>query len=171
MKVYVSCPIVVPMATLGLILKELNKNPDILAVAHARGSSYTTKNLQDSEAVIIVHPDNRFKFSVQTLPIGVLKEFNLAKELNKKVFICYFPQGSDTPGFYSTEFNNATLTGIPGTSASLFSMAEIFNSPEDCPIFNEVEVEQAISDVMLVIKHMTFEEKNSNKKALALLIS
>lgn len=133
MKVYVSCPMVVPQTTLDKILKELNASNDILASAHARGGMYTTRNLEESEAIVIVHPENKFKFNQRTLPNGVLKEFNMARLLAKKLYLCYFPQsGNNVPYFYSIDYevNNGNISGIAGTSGSLFSMAENLNNKD-----------------------------------------
>ena len=82
MKVYVSCPMVVPQTTLDEILKELNASNDILASAHARGGMYTTRNLEESEAIVIVHPDNKFKFNQRTLPNHILQAQNRRNTLN-----------------------------------------------------------------------------------------
>lgn len=144
MKVYVSCPMVVPQTTLDKILKELNASNDILALAYPRGEMYTTRNLEESDALVIVHPENKFKFNQRTLPNGVLKEFNRARLLAKKIYLCYFPQtGNNVPYFYSIDYEvtNGNISGIAGTSGSLFSMAENANN-KDYDICAAEEVEK-----------------------------
>lgn len=147
MKVYVSCPIVVSKITLDTILKNLNSDKNITASAYIRGEKYMLTKLEESDAIVIIHPDNKFNFNLHTLPSGVLKEFHLAKAFSKEIFLCYFPKSeNNVPYFYSIDYNenSNTITGIAGTSGSLFSMAEDLYAKQDSknidnkPVFSEL---------------------------------
>lgn len=133
LRVYISFPMVLSSALLDTICNDL-KTDGILGVYHTRGGVYSPSKLHTSDVVIIVHPENKFKFSLNSLPNGVKREYNLARAQGKKVFLCYIPQHSNTPCFYETEEVNGRIEGLAGTTGVIYSMNDNIKAPK--PISN-----------------------------------
>jgi len=123
---YISIPVAVKNRD-GLLLDiiaSLNKiESSLRCTAWKPGFTYEASLLLSSDVFIFVHQENRFKFNLQSLPCGVLREYFKAKELDKKIFLAY-KTVSDGIKFYDIDETNDIVSGIVGSTSSLYNYLE-----------------------------------------------
>ena len=121
-KVYISCPIIVSTTTLETIRKRAEEaNNTIVKIWNRDSWSYDPDMLNESEDIIIVHPNNKFKFPVRELPTGVLSELRRAFALHKNIYLAYQNTAREF-NFYEVEFSEGGnfLSAIVGTTGTYF---------------------------------------------------
>jgi hypothetical protein len=120
-KVYISCPVSISQNQLKDIRLAACKNNTINAYYWQRNGSksYSTDLVTTADAVVIVHPNNSFKFDKLSLPVGVLKEYNLAVKFNKPIYLAY--QSSYGWNMYEIEDLLGRIEARSGTSNTYYN--------------------------------------------------
>lgn len=86
------------------------------------GDTYKESLVHDADIFMLWHPDNKFDFTMDSLPAGIVKELKLAIRESKKLLLIYRNKDR-TLGFYDIDKTdlecNYHVRGIPGTSRGL----------------------------------------------------
>lgn len=121
-RVYISCPISVPEATLRKVEDHIDCQAGFISSYWERGSTYTDTALKTADAVVFMFPNNNFSTYLDHLPSGVKKELKLAVKLCKPIFVAY-RKVDDTIGIYDMEIcDNNFISAIKGTCDNTFNI-------------------------------------------------
>ena len=164
--IYISCPILISQAELTTILSTIIKKTSCHVKHWGRKSSYDQLMVNNAKAIVIVHPYNRFEFSINSLPAGVLNEFKRAKSSNIPIYLAYKNVGGEY-NTYEIGFDTGEniMCGIPGTTTSLF---EYMNNKNDSSIAGKIE-EYYMADITTSKINEKTSEKTTDKRLLLLI--
>jgi hypothetical protein len=97
-------------------LKKINED---LSIEFWRPGFMYKDHVSNTDVFVFTHPTNGFKFNKESLPSGVIREYERAKALGKKILLAY-RTASDGIKFYEIDDSNHFISGIVGTTNSLF---------------------------------------------------
>lgn len=123
-KIFISAPLSVEWSTVAN-LATMIKNKGYKVFYWDRYAKYNPMELDTSDAVVFILPNNQMSCSYNELPIGLKTELARAFSLDKKIYVARasrFPTDSD-PGFsiYNAQTNGKWIQGIDGTSNYMFA--------------------------------------------------
>lgn len=88
-KYYISCPVTVDRATLDTyrdLLNEMGAEP----ISWSKGTPYTHQDdVDECDGFVLVLPDNRFRISLEELPMGCKRELTRAIKAKRKLYLAY----------------------------------------------------------------------------------
>ena len=85
----------------------------------SQGKTYDPWCVKKCDVFFFMHPENRFEFHVQSLPIGVKKEYEQAKNLKKEIFLLYKTKDGNICPFRIRDYSGI-IKGIPGSTGELY---------------------------------------------------
>jgi hypothetical protein len=89
------------------------------------GWIYDKQSVAKADIFVFMHPNNKFKFNIATLPVGVLREYLLAKTLGKRIYLAYKTTDGYIRYYDFSEIDNI-ISGIAGTTHSLATFLETY---------------------------------------------
>lgn len=102
-KIWISCPISVSMGKLAAFKEYLERHfPQV--DTWDRESEYSGRDLDSSDAVAFILPDNGFRYNVENLPVGLKSELKRARDGGKKILIGYYRATSKEWAIYDAKF-------------------------------------------------------------------
>ena len=113
--IYISCPIAVKQSIFDEYIDLINEHDNFVARYWERGTGYSEKYFDGSDAFVFVLPDNKFKAANHELPIGLKRELARAYALGKKIFVGYQTKSGEY-AIYSAITNGQYIEGVPGTT-------------------------------------------------------
>ena len=127
-KVYISVPISVDWNTVTSFYRKL-VNGGFEVSVWDRKSKYDQREFDNSEAVVFLLPNNKFKAMVGELPIGVMSELSRAYAQCKKIYIGY-----ETPAgefnIYDSDTDGRSIRALKGTANNLLELKKQYRSAE-----------------------------------------
>lgn len=89
------------------------------------GWIYDQQSVAKADIFVFMHPDNKFKFNIVTLPNGVLREYLSAKALSKKIYLAY-KTADGCIRYYDFSETGSVISGLPGTTHNLATFLETY---------------------------------------------
>ena len=128
MKAYISCSIPVAQSTLELVaikLGDLGHSP----TWWARGTAYTEDKLREADIFVIMSMSggNTFDYPLDSMTAGCKKELELAKSLNKPLYMAYWKNGT-VLNIYPIVMKHLEDGRVLGQSGVYLKKSEIINS-------------------------------------------
>jgi len=111
-KIWISCPISVSVGKLAAF-KEYLEHHFSQVDCWNRVSEYNGRDLDSSDAVVFMLPNNEFRYGIENLPVGLKSELKRARDGKKKILIGYYRQTSKAWAVY-----DAKLTRKPSYSGA-----------------------------------------------------
>lgn len=142
LKVYISCPMSVPIERLETYAKEILKmGADV--EYWARGTTYTNYALKRADVMVVLLEKNAWKASMSTISRGTCSEIRTAWEEEIDVYLAYI-NGQNEYAIYDTTQINGMLTGVAGTSDKFRKMVEQWNKGLLSPSERTEQLKQAV---------------------------
>lgn len=116
-KIYFSIPVSMDWDTASRCMKQLEGKFDVRY--WTRNTPYSQKHLDECDAFVIMLPGNAWTFERKNLPIGLLRELEIAVRLGKKVYITYKSTYNTEAAIYEAEVDKTRIQGISGTSGNI----------------------------------------------------
>ena len=123
-KIFISAPLALDWSTVTRF-KSLLKKKGFEVKCWDRKHYYDESLLNESDAVVFLLPDNSFKCSESSLPIGLRAELSRAYALDKPLFVGYIRSSDGQAAIYEAEYNGKFIGGKPSTADSLFNFEDI----------------------------------------------
>ena len=129
-KIYISIPYSIPDVYYLRIINEIkNKYSTFAEITYydRHGKKrYTDDLIGDADYLIVAHPNNKFKYDTQSLPVGVKSELERFIKLGRDldVYGIYSPITNDAINVYHINFNDITYNNvelITGTTSGLYN--------------------------------------------------
>lgn len=137
--IYISCPISISQNYLDQIYHKLNDFGSLINPYYwERDSKYDKDNIKVCDAIVIVHPNNAFKYDINSLPVGIQKEINKALDLDKKVFGVYRNISGESHFYDVIAGLNHDFELVKGSTNSLYNYLNELNDDLDLD-FNSFE--------------------------------
>lgn len=121
--IYISCPIAVKQSIFDEYIDLINEHDNFVARYWERGTGYSEKYFDGSDAFVFVLPDNKFKAANHELPIGLKRELARAYALGKKIFVGYQTKSGEY-AIYSAITNGQYIEGVPGTTHEIYNLVD-----------------------------------------------
>lgn len=137
-KVYFSIPVSINWSTAMTCVTQLQGKYDTRY--WIRNERYDESLLAKSDAFVMMLPNNSWSHQIETLPVGLRREFKQALLLGIPVFIAY-KTGQGYYQFYKTDiqksvgWGNDVVTALAGTYQEIHKFLEAIspkNSPKKC---------------------------------------
>lgn len=172
--VYISCPISIRNEYLDKVWDRLQDVTEGIAepCCWERGEDYDINFLLDSDAIVIIHPNNAWKYNEHSLPKDVKNEINKALDLDKKVFGLY-ENSSGELNFYDVISGQTTdFELVKGSANSLYNYLQELNNNSD-EIINPY-IDKKLATELGLYEPSRFEfkdilKKDNNEELLLLL--
>ena len=133
LKAYISCPITISYSTLVTYGKVL-KNMGLEVMYWNRVDFYETEYLQNCDIFLLILPNNAFNISKSNLPKGCKLEFDIARRLNKDMYLIYTPSFHQVEEYRTYQISISEfpeiIQGIRGTSNILSEKITEFNTQQ-----------------------------------------
>jgi len=133
-KVYISCPMNIPQATLTEVHATIFGAGVTKAKYWERGTPYNeTDTIMNCDAFIVVLPGLKWDYNIDSIPTGTQKELLLAYQMKKPIYLAHRSKAG--MGFYSVDFDLDNrkkpyfIEGINGTSRNLLSYIDGLEEP------------------------------------------
>ena len=120
--VFISAPVSLKWSTVcdfDEAISEKSKVP-VEIKAWDRKQEYIAENLDKSDAVIFLLPNNDFECTYIEMPTGLRMELARAYALNKPIFVGYKTRSTGDYNIYSAETDGKSIEGIAGTAGSIY---------------------------------------------------
>lgn len=118
MLIYISCPVIVPESTFKDLLSSLkNRYPNHQFTYWNRGTKYNSEMVKKADALAVILPNISFRYSLNSLPPGVLSEIDTADDCDIPLMVVYRTINTDNVFIYDAETINREFKGIAGTSS------------------------------------------------------
>jgi hypothetical protein len=134
-KVYLSIPFSIPEERYHWIINSMKERykevAEITYYDRIKKQTYTTDQVDEAEFFVVVHPNNKFEYHIESLPVGVkteLKRF-LANRTGDFVYGLYVPSGRTEFSVYESLFMNEDDTEVKlraGSTADLWESLESY---------------------------------------------
>lgn len=133
--IYISCPVTVDNNTKLQITQSLYNICGTATVSSwVKDTFYYPTLLGNADIVVIVHPDNRFKYNIHSLPVGVRKELVRAVKEKKKIYGAYKNAAKEYNFYAIADVTDKLICLVPGTTADI--VRECTNPPKETPVFD-----------------------------------
>jgi len=130
--IYVSIPLALDLEEPKKVLHKLSNDDYYKSnlCYWKRGSNYDRDSVRRCDIFIFMTTNNEWSFNSNTLPVGVLKELTQAQILNKPIYMAYKNKEGNY-NFYKIFTANASIMGVPGSTAEIWKEIESFIPIED----------------------------------------
>jgi hypothetical protein len=125
--VFISAPISVDWSTVQRFESELKQRGKIKVRYWERWSQYNQNDLDSSDAVVFILPNNKFKATYNELPIGLKSEVARAYALNKRIYIGY-ETSTGSFNIYNANTDGKYIDGISGTANDIYGELQALRS-------------------------------------------
>ena len=119
-KVYISVPISVDWNTVTSFKRKL-VNGGFEVSVWDRKSKYDQREFDNSEAVVFLLPNNKFKAMSRELPIGLVNELSRAYAQNKKIYVGYETSAGEF-NIYNSDTDGRYIHALSGSANNLLDL-------------------------------------------------
>jgi hypothetical protein len=127
-KVYISVPITNDWDTVTSFKRRL-KDEGFEVSVWDRKSRYDQREFDNSEAVVFLLPNNKFKALGRELPNGLISELSRAYAQNKMIYVGYVTSAGEY-NIYNSDTDGRYIHAISGSANNLFALKKQFRSAE-----------------------------------------
>jgi 3-methyladenine DNA glycosylase AlkC len=118
--IYISAPVTLDWAEVMSVSKRINLSGfNVRTTYWDRKGYYNRSSVSECDIFVFMTPNNDWEFNMNTLPVGVKREYEEAIRLNKPVFMVYRNMEGDY-NLYLVKRNVNTLSGLQGSSGSFW---------------------------------------------------
>lgn len=133
-KVYISAPLSLDWKTVDLFKRTIDNTFDV-RVWDRNFNNFIESDFRLSDSVLFLLPNNGFQSSLSSLPIGVRKEAEKARDMKKKIYVGYITTAGDY-NIYNASISSAHIEAISGTANSIFSNKKSYTPAENVMLKN-----------------------------------
>ena len=120
--IYISAPVTLDWTEILRVSDRLQGGGyNIVTKAWNRKPSYNNNFVSDCDIFVFMTPNNDWKFSINTLPSGVRREYDKAVSLGKHIFMAY-KVAEGNYNLYLTTRDGNIIQGIAGSSAIIWQV-------------------------------------------------
>ena len=120
--IYISAPVTVDWTEVLRVSNRLRVAGYTLDVtAWDRNTPYNKNSVSKCDIFVFMTPNNDWKFSINTLPSGVRREYDKAVSLGKHIFMAY-KVAEGNYNLYLTTRDGNIIQGIAGSSAIIWQV-------------------------------------------------
>lgn len=162
-RVYIIAPLTTEWKEVLALKAKILIRPITEVSFYNRGTRYTEESLRNADKVIIMLPNNKFSYRIDSLPMSSKAELESARNLGKKIYLGY--RSSEGMNIYSIDFREdiskfQTIFGIGGTSFNFFrEEREVTTNPCSEILLPTIESERP---------SVLFKESTLNRRLLLL---
>ena len=119
--IFISAPISLKWDTVLSFGEAISKQSKVLVKVNAwdRKQKYIEEDLDKSDAVVFLLPNNDFRCVHSEMPLGLRVELARAYALNKPIFVGYLTT-SGSYNIYDVETDGKLIKGVTGTAGNIY---------------------------------------------------